>query len=281
MTVNQNVRFLPEWNPKDMGEQLIGLRTLQDFLELLLWTGQLDDERPVSAILVAPPGAGKTSMLELVACEQALLVGDLTARTIGQICRNDKLTHILLGDMLSLFGHKQSTVDLTVRLISQLTGEDLKQDPFQGTDIKPVRLGLIAAIPPDDMKKAKIRTHIEGGGFASRFIIVRYSYSLATIDAIHNFIMNNGYADHPPKPFIMKNIGRLRVRIPKSIGPDIKSLSLYVKKQGDFGFRAHRHIRSLAKAAARREGRVEVNVKDLNLVKMHCEFFAKPEGKEL
>lgn len=272
---------VPEWNPKDMGEPLVGLRTLQDFLELLLWTGQLEDERPVSALIVAPPGGGKTSMLELVECEQALLVGDLTARNLGNIVKNEKLTHVLVGDMLSIFGHKTSTVDLTIRLISQFTGETLKHNPFDGADIKPIKLGLIAAIPPDDLKSKKIRAHVEAGGFASRFVVVRYSYSLATIDAIHDFIASNGYADNPPKPFFIKNPGKWKIKIPKNLSTPIKALTLLVKKQGDFGFRAHRHIRSLVKAAARREARPEVNIKDLNLVKTHCEFFSRPEGKEL
>ncbi|HMD54434.1 MAG TPA: hypothetical protein VKJ65_07800, partial [Phycisphaerae bacterium] len=94
-----------------MAESLHQLSVLLDFVKLLLWTGQLSDERPVSAIIVAPAGSGKTTMLENLQCEQAEFVGDLTARPLsGIVTEKKEVTHILLGDMLSLFGHKETTV---------------------------------------------------------------------------------------------------------------------------------------------------------------------------
>jgi hypothetical protein len=263
-----------------VSERLIGLRVLQDFLELLVWTGQLEDERPVSAIIVAPPGGGKTSMMEHVQCEQAALVGDLTARNIGTLCKNEKLTHILVTDMLSIFGHKSSTVDLTVRLISQFTGEAMKQNPFDGSEVKGIRWGLITAIPPEDMKRRKIREHIEGGGFASRFIIVRYTYDLRTVREIHSFIQENGYSEKSPQIFAIKNPAPLRIEIPSMLATKIKEEALLLRKQGDFGFRLHRHLRALVKAAARRAGRTRAVDKDVALILRYSEFFTAVEGKE-
>jgi len=262
-----------------MNEQLIGLQILLDFLHLLIWSGQLDDERPVSAIIVGAAGGGKTSMLELIECEQALFVGDLTARNLGVICKNEKLTHVLLGDMLSLFGHKSSTVDLTIRLISQLTGERMKQNPFSGEEIKGVQLGLITAIPPEDMQRSKVKQHITSGGFASRFLIIKYGYKTSTVQEIHDFIKQNGYAQKKPLPFTIKIPAKLRVVIPPKIADSIATFALLIKEQNDLGFRAHRHLRALVKAAARREGLKEANERHLALIKNYTEFFTK--GKEL
>lgn len=264
-----------------MAENLIAIAVLRDFIQLLIWTGQLLDERPASAIIIAPPGSGKTSLLETLECDQATFVGDLTARPLSGLARSsDKLTHILLGDMLSIFGHKSSTVDLTMRLISQLTGEKLKQDPWSGAEIPPRMLGLITAIPPEDMKSRKIHKQVYGGGFATRFLIARYSYKQSTIEEIHQFIKDNGYASgNGLKPFFIAGPGKLVVTIPEKLAERIRAMSLLMKTD-PLGFRAHRHIRALVKAAARREGKLTVEKRHLAIVQAYAEFFEKA-GKEL
>src|SRR4051812_19050856 len=96
-------------------ERLTQIEPLLSLLKLLIWTGQLDDERPASALIVAPAGGGKTSSFEYISCPQAKFEGDLTARTMKDIFQEKykEVTHILLGDLLAMFGHKKSTVELT------------------------------------------------------------------------------------------------------------------------------------------------------------------------
>jgi len=258
-----------------MSESLYQLITVVDFLELLIWTGQLSDERPVSAIIVAPAGAGKTSVLWRVACDQAEFVGDITARTFHTFSKNQKLTHILLGDFLSLFGHRKSTVDLTMRLLSQATGESIIHDSWTGEKIEPKQLGLISAIPPNDLKKRM--AHFEAGGFASRFILMKYDYKPTTIAAIHRFIAANRYASNHQKPFIMEGTGKLEVKINDTLAEEIKDFGIILKRDS-LGFRFHRHLRALVKAQARRQKRTVATREDLLHVKTFCDFFSQ-EGK--
>lgn len=263
-----------------MAENLHQLTALVDFVKLLIWTGQLPDERPVSAIIVAPAGSGKTSMLEQMQCEQATFVGDLTSRPLSSIVKgSDKVTHIMLGDMLSIFGHKQSTVKLTLRTLSQLTGEKLLHDPWSGEPLSKARmLGFITAIPPEDFVKQK--RHVQGGGFASRFLVIKYSYKSSTIAAIHRFISENKYASgSPPKPFELNKPGAYQVEIPEKLSDLIKDFGMTIKAD-PLGFRAHRHLRALVKAQARRNQRNVANDKDFEMVQSYCEFFSK-EGKEI
>jgi hypothetical protein len=261
-----------------LAENLFQMAILLDFVKLLIWTGQLPDERPVSAIIVAPAGSGKTTMLESVQCEQAPFYGDLTARPLSGIVRgSDKITHILLGDMLSLFGHKDTTVKLTLRLVSQMTGEKLLHDPWSGDAIQPRMIGLITAIPPDDFKKQ--RRHVQTGGFASRFLIAKYNYKASTVASIHRFIAENRYANTLGKPFVMQNPGKWEVKISKEISEDIKDFGITIKED-PLGFRAHRHLRALVKAQARRMGRNIVKQEDFAVVQSYCDFFSF-EGKEI
>lgn len=256
-----------------MAESLHQLAVLMDFVKLLIWTGQLSDERPVSAIIVAPPGSGKTTTLESLQCEQCEFVGDLTARPLSGIVKSkESLTHILLGDMLSLFGHKETTVKLTLRLVSQMTGEKIMHDPWSGEAIKPRMLGLITAIPPEDLAKRAIEKHIKSGGFASRFLIARYSYKKATIRDIHKFISENRYSSITQDSFVMKNPGKQEVKIPASIAILIKEFGISIKED-DLGFRVHRHLRSLVKAQARRNARTVCTEDDFKIVEAYCDFF--------
>jgi hypothetical protein len=260
-----------------VSEKLEGLDFLREFIGLLLWTGQLSDERPASAIVIAPPGSGKTSILESIGCDTAVFVGDLTARPLSTIVRHsEKVTHVLLGDMLSMFGHKSATVKLTMRLVSQMTGESIVHDPWTGEAIQPRQFGLITAIPPDDL--AKHKEHITGGGFASRFLLIRYSYKPSTIAKIHRFIAANNYATTNWKPVAVES-GKLLVTISKDLSDEIKDFSRSLDRD-PLGFRAHRHLRALVKAAARRDHRATAARRDLELVSSYVDFFSA-EGREV
>jgi hypothetical protein len=261
-----------------MPESLFQLGPLNDFIQLIIWTGQVEGERPVSAIVIAPAGTGKTTLLEGLKCPQAEFVGDLTSRPLSGLVKDAKeMTHILLGDMLSMFGHKSSTVKLTMRLVSQMTGEALLHDPWTGQPLpEPRKLGLITAIPPKDYEREKQK--IADGGFGSRFILIRYTYKPSTIASIHRWIQDNKYSK-PGKPFSLPNPGRWDIKIPKPVDESIKEFALSLKRD-KVGFRIHRHLRSLVKAAARRRQSNSASIKDLNLVKSYCDFFSS-QGKEI
>lgn len=260
-----------------MSESLFQLGTITDFVRILIWTGQLFDERPISAIIQAPAGAGKTTILESLACAQATFQGDFTARTATQILRDEKITHILLGDMLSLFAHRASTVKLSMSVISKMTGEKLKSDPFSGENIPERQIGLITAIPTEDFKRYS--KHINPGGFASRFMLIKYSYKPSTIASIHRFIAENKYSAAQESNFEIKAPAKILVSIPPKISDLIKDFGQQIKRD-PLGFRAHRHLRALVKAQARRNGRNLVTPEDFKLIESYCDFFTT-QGKEL
>lgn len=256
---------------------MIGVEPVIDLVESLIWSGQVEGERPLSGILVAPPGAGKTTILELVQCNTAKFFADFTSREVKGALQQEQqrqnLTHFLIGDFLSVFGHQKSTVKLTINLIARLTGETMTHMPWSGEQIAPIRMGVITGIPPEDLKRRDIRAHVRTGGFASRFLMARYDYSQATIDRVHKYIRDDKYTKE--KPFIFNvRPGALKIDIPKSISTRVSELSNRVKKD-PIGFRAHFHLRALIRAIARQDGRNVVREKDYQRLLTYCEFFTE------
>lgn len=259
------------------------MEPLQDFLSLCIWTGAVAGERPVSAIVIAPPGAGKTSLLEMVQCDAAPIVSDITSREIHRILlENHAATHILLKDMMAIFGHKTSVVTLTLRSISSLTGEKMDTDPFSGAQLPNGgrMLGLITAIPTQDITQSRrIRTHLTEGGFASRFLLVKYEYKPSTVQKIHEYIASDAYTARVPNPFHVAK-ERKPVTLPPDLAHSVHSFALILRGSDPIGTRIHHHLRALTKAAARRAGRDTVTADDIQLIRSYEDFFSD-KGKLL
>jgi hypothetical protein len=261
------------------GQKLIGLKPVLELVRTVIWSGQVEAERPLSLILVADPGTGKTSVLERTECETAKFFSDLTSRELITALRNaDKLTHIMLGDFLSLFGHQRSTVKLSVSLLARLTGDTVKQMPWSGEDIPPRKLGMLTAIPPGDLKRRDISSHIFGGGFATRFLIAKYDYSRKTIEEVHKYIRQGKYKNEKPIELDVKH-APLVVKVPAPLAKKIQQLST-VMKHDPIGFRAHRQLRSLAMAIARARGSGMVRNADIDKLIEFSDFFSE-KGRTL
>lgn len=253
---------------------MIGLAALKDVVSLCIHTGQVAGERPASMIVVAPPGAGKTSILEAMTCDHAPYASDLTSRDISRILKGYKeATHIILGDMMSLFGHKMSVIQLSCRVLSSLTGEELRTDSFSGEEMKGRMMGLITAIPPDDFDSKRIQEHMTAGGFASRFMVVKYAYHLKTIQEIHKYIREDRYV-HEQKTAFRVNGGKRAISVPDDVAQGLQDLAIVIK-QDPIGTRMHHHLRALVKAHALRAGRDSVTREDLEHVTNYCDFFLK------
>jgi hypothetical protein len=271
--------YISQPTPLVTKEYMQGLEEVIKLVTTVLWSGQVEGERPLSLILVAPAGAGKTSVIENMECSTAKFFTDFTSREIiASLNGNQNLTHLMLGDFLSVFGHNKSTVKLSINLLSRLTGDTMRQKPWSGEEIQPKRMGFISAIPPDDLNKREVRNHVRSGGFASRFIMAKYNYSQKTIERIHQFIREGKYRKTMKLSVNIKP-GSLLVQVPLAIAKDIDSLARSIK-QDEIGFRAHHHLRTLACSVARMDSRNTVTKNDYEEVLHFCEFF-KSEGKTI
>jgi len=261
---------------------MIGLEPLYDFVELCLWTGAVAGERPASAIIVAAPGGGKSSLLEKMQCPIAPFVTDMTSREISGTLREfPQATHILLTDMMAIFSHRKSVTQLACSMLSSLTGDAMRSDSFSGNRSPPRMLGLITAIPTKDFMKRQVQSQLASAGFATRFMILRFSYSLATQAKIHDYIKSDLYTrpgEHKPPEI---PIGKVFIEIPADMATLIHSLAMTIKSREDeLGTRIHHHLRALVKARARRDNREIASTEDTEAIQAYANFFG-PEGQML
>jgi len=258
---------------------LVGLEPVVDVVRTLLWTGQIAGERPASAIIVAPIGSGKTSVMEKLKTTTAEFLSDFTSQNARGIIRNDKLSHVMIGDFLSVLGHKTGTVVLSLNLIAKMTGEEILSDPWTGEPIKPGRkIGVITAIPPDGLVDRKMDKLLWKSGFASRFILIRYHYTEETIRRIHEFIESDAYTRVKPIELEIER-GQVAVDIPPSISHNINLLAKSIQHD-PIGARAHHHLRSLVKARARMRHDNKANEEDFKAIEIMSGFFTKA-GKRI
>jgi hypothetical protein len=251
-----------------------GLAPVIELVTTVLWSGQVADERPLSLILVASPGTGKTSVLEMLECATAKFFSDFTSREIMQVLKDKpQLTHLMLGDFLAVFGHAKGTVKLSINLLSRLTGDNVNLMPWSGEEIKPRRMGFLTAIPPDDLNKREIRSHVRSGGFASRFIIAKYRYSRKAIENGHKYIREGKYRDRKPYRVDIET-GSFKVNVPKAIAVKLEALSRGLQHE-QVGFREHHHIRTLACSIARMNSRNTVTEADYEKVVELADFFTE------
>lgn len=262
----------PDLSSLEYEAGLIGLLPVLEIVKTIIYTGQVKGERPASALIIAPIGAGKTSVLEKIVCETAEFTSDFTAREASPIVQNDALSHVMIGDLLSVLDHKAGTVKLSLNVLAKLTGDTLLTDPFSGRMIKPKRMGCISAIPPGKFDERKTQAMLMNGGLASRFIIIRYHYTPETIRRIHDFIKSDAYTRVRPYELKVER-GAFEIKIPAHIADKIELLTRAVKNDS-VGARAHHHLRALVKARARMRDSNMVEDIDFAFVEQVSDFFA-------
>ena len=279
-SLDQTMIIAPE-EALNLAGGLIGMKPVIEFLMTCLWTSHVTGERPVSVLLVAAPGHGKTSVLARLKSNWTYFTDDLTSREISHaLTENPDMCHLMLSDFTSIFARKNTTAELTCNILRRLIEEGMDVDSYTGRHIgSSKRIGFISAIPPDDLESRKISEQLAEGGFASRFIIAKYTYCQKTKREIHDYIRSDAYTKDPENKAIRFPERRSEVKIPERIAQDLNFLALDIKRD-PLGARAHHHLRALVKASALEQGRIEANQSDFKKIEQYSEFFTK-RGKIL
>lgn len=250
---------------------MINVDPILDFLCLAIWTAVLENEEPVSVVLVSESSGGKTSMLKKLICPITTFNTDLTTRDISAILADKNKRIILLSDMQAIFVHKSSVVSMTLQGLRNLLEEGIYNDPFSGVKMNR-RMGMIAGIPPKEFYEYGEK--FLSGGLNTRFLVFEYEYKKKTIILIHDSIEGGAYQEkkeHASLPNLPEDGEFRRVVIPVDIAKKCRNLAAMLKRD-DIGTRTHHHIRRMVMASAARSDRTEANNEDYQLIEQYSDF---------
>jgi len=268
---------------------MVGVEKIHKLLELVVFSGRIKEEQPVSALLTAPIEAGKTELvLKFAQNEGCIAITDVTAygimRDYGQLIINRQIRHLIIPDLIKPMSRGKDTVHTLIAFFNSLVEEGVLRVstyaeklgvPLQGMEQvqpKPVQCGLIATMAKGMLLDG--RHHWSRMGFMSRMLPISYDYGAGTQLDIHKSIAEREYLSDTPIKLSLPD-GDVEVRLESPLADDLLVLasglaSLLTSNKNPekvYGFRLQKHLQKLAMASALKEGRNVVTQSDVDYVR--------------
>jgi hypothetical protein len=250
---------------------MIAVDPILDFLNICVWTAALEDEPPVSVVLISDSSSGKSAMLKKLQCPITIFLTDMTTRDLSAVMGDREKRMILLSDMQAIFSHKSTVVGTTTQALRNLLEEGIYNDPFSGAEVSR-RFGMITAIPPAEFQH--VNKVFVSGGLDTRFLIFEYEYKKGTIARIHDFIEKGGYVkktEEEPLHGLPADGQTHHIKLPRTIARKCRDLAAILKRD-NIGLRVHHQIRRLVMASAARSGRKVATLKDYSVIEKYSDF---------
>lgn len=277
---------------KKASEKLIGLDSLLEIAETAIYTSYLADTIPISIILIGPSGAGKSkAIMQYKGTNGCHLTNDITSMGLQDILGGDhenKIRFLVVPDFNVVLSHRASTLQLTVANLLSVTSEGTVRidDGREKKELKHAPIGILTAMTRDLYSRIANKWAILG--FSRRFMPIYYDYTLETRQKIQDSIMNGGTTLLQLIPREMLTPKKMSHTAIGSYGEKIKAVSdelatnigyvpsfsrkqvaskekaAFIGKQLEFT--PHLALRTLARAHALRDGRNEVNDRDMKFL---------------
>jgi hypothetical protein len=258
-----------------------GLLPIKHCVELALYSAYVKDVDPLSLLVIAPVGSGKTELLKAYNVNRGVtFYNDFTSYGVYQLLSQIQaglIRHVLLGDFVRLLARGKAVIREIVATLNALIEEGVQNiETFfvHFHSPKPVKAGVIAALTTEEWRLRR-RQWIRMG-FLSRALPV--SYVLAPEDKLRGEgLIYNG--EQPFNPIELKLPNEtVNVTLTQKSKEALKRLGrvLAAVNNDETGFRSHKHIIAMAKASALRQGRSEVKEEDISLLKALSVLWLSP-----
>ena len=273
---------------------MIGVYPILRLVELAVWSTAIAGERnPVSILLVARPESGKTDIIEhFMGSPNTIMVNDLTAwglshKVLPFMQKNGSKATLLIPDLLNLLSRNQSTVITLVQTLKTLMEEGITAIHTKFIDVQfehPVTGAVITSVTPSEF--GRLRKAWTKNGVLSRFIVVSYSYSPSSREAVHSMLQTKLGVPRDGQEPVRLPREPMGVRINPELLEPLKALALsYIASMGmkeeSWGFRAQLHFQRLAAAHALSTGRNVVRKDDVDSVCALLRLYANLDYTQL
>lgn len=167
---------------------------LKKIVKLVLLSGYVKNEKPLSLLIVGDAGLGKTEIISAYKSSRVEFITDLSySGLIETMSKKGTLKHIIVPDFLKITQKKRSTADNLISLLNAGIEEGIGKIRLYNVnhDLKMRRIGLITATTKSSL--AQRWKAWQSMGFISRMLLVSYSYSDETISEVMDYINSEMY----------------------------------------------------------------------------------------
>lgn len=235
--------------------ELKGLEKVTEFIKIVLASGFLSDDKPLSLLLVAPVSSGKTTAIKQFKNNKNLVIlSDLTAygvlETYQKELENGEIRHILIPDLLNVIVRKKNTVEQLLMFINSSSEDGLFPSRTYSIEIKNYikPFGWVICVTEDAYKKKK--RFLDAVGFTSRFLTIHHKYSMEQVQEILERISNEEKFDLPSIIFKDKK-NKIKVSGNPVIFKELQTYSKLLCKNGTTEvIRIQRQLQTFLKACA-------------------------------
>jgi hypothetical protein len=273
---------------------MIGVDDILDILQITVWSGGLKDERPLSVMLVASVGGGKTTMIKKThkkgGIDRIKVAGDkkgeeeivevrriagsvlyvtntsphILCNRYGKLLKSGQIKHIAIPDFLNILNLPKYAVGSVISFYNSLIEEGILGIESRSTTFIseiPVTIGLITSIAKQDLNLKK--DSLAAMGFLSRALPVSWRYSEETAVKIRQSIKLKEYIQDI-KNFNITLPPPTEVRMASELADSIEKVAIRTKDSNDeLGARRLKQLQVFCMASALRDSRTEVNKDDV------------------
>lgn len=250
---------------------MIKVEQLEKIIKVALFSGRIANERPLSILIVATVGAGKSELLSEFSekyVDTVLYATDITAFALhhkhGKRLRRGEIKHIIIPDLLTPLNKQKEQADHFITFMNGIIEEGIARVESQKSNFVvdvPVKCGLITSLATKELQLRKDKW--ASVGFLSRMLPISYAYKQETVLKIFNYITDRKYLMENPN--ILNLPVDTNVILPKEISEACIPLAELLKDENDeYGFRRLKQIQVFLMGHALMCKRFIVEDQDLN-----------------
>lgn len=264
---------------------MIKLDKVTNLLELVFYSAYIEGEQPISALVTAPPEAGKTENVMRFADNGGIRVlTDCTAygimRDYADPIRERKVRHLVIPDLVRPLSRGKDTVHGLVAFLNSLVEEGVISVSTYAETIgvpkdgekqdAPVKCGLVATLAREVLTDG--RHGWAKMGFMSRLVPISYDYSIQTQREIQKSIAKREYVGSTPITLDLPEKD-VAVALKEHEANQLLTLTALIAPSlggtggvKPYGFRLQKHIQRLAMASAIKHKREVVTMEDVDFL---------------
>lgn len=221
---------------------MIKIDELQKIVKLVLLTGYIKNVKPLSLMLIADAGEGKTEIISHYKSRRICYMTDISYMGfLKQLKENKSLKHLIIPDFIKITKKKRATSDNLISILNAYVEEGIGRISLYNfeEDFKGRTGGIIVATTKASYGQK--RSDWEAIGFLSRMILCSYSYKDETIKEILKFINSEEYLKFKQEK--LQGFKDCEIKTNKDLN---EKLNIIANKK----FRSLKHLQALCKANA-------------------------------